>query len=666
MELIRLFQPIRLGSLEIPNRVIMGSMHVGLEGAGEGGQALIDFYRERAGQDGPGLIVTGGISVSPEGEGGFHFLGFYREKDREIMARLTSQVHREGGRIAAQLFHAGRYAYQEITGVGAVAPSAIRSPIHRFPPRALTPEEIGETIAKFAAGAKIARECGFDAVEIMGSEGYLINQFLSPVTNQRTDEWGGSFEKRARFALEVVRAVRRAVGEGYPVIFRMSGADLVPGSTTEEETIRFAGMLAALGVNAINVGIGWHESQVPTISMMVPRAGFIHVAEQIKRTVPVPVIGSNRINDPRLAEELLERGACDMVSMARPFLADPDLLRKARKLEYDRINTCIACNQACLDHIFEGKPVSCLVNPRAGRESRWKPFVTERPRTIAIIGGGPAGMEAARSLAESGERVTLFEKSDELGGQLNLAKLIPGKREFNETLRYYRHELERLGVNIRLRHSPAPEEILAMEPDLVVLATGVKPRVPDLPGVNLPHVHTYQQVLRGEVETGQRVAIVGAGGIGCDLAHYLSERGRRQIHLLRRKGKPGENLGKTTRWALISHLRQKGVRFLNELSYERIENDGIVVRLQRERGAETVKIPADTIILAAGQESGTWDASTLRNAGIPVIQIGGARHPGELDAKRAIYEGASIAYEQRDENREELPFPNRFPTGFTG
>ncbi|WP_088829985.1 NADPH-dependent 2,4-dienoyl-CoA reductase [Paenibacillus tyrfis] len=646
MKLDHLFQPIRLGRLELSNRVLMGSMHTGLEGEEAGSQALIDFYKERAGQDGPGLIVTGGISVSPEGDGGHNFMGFYSDEHCKHMESLTAQVHAAGGRIAAQLFHAGRYAYSDLTGILAVAPSAIRSPIHRHTPRELTNEEIEELIARYAVSAKKAADLGFDAVEIMGSEGYLINQFLSPATNKRTDAWGGSFEHRTRFALRIAQAVREAVGPGYPVIFRLSGADLVPDSTTEEETLQFARMVANAGVDAINVGIGWHESQVPTISMMVPRAGYIHIAESIKRAVNIPVIGSNRINDPRLADELLQRGACDLVSMARPFLADPDLLRKARDGQFDRINTCIACNQACLDQVFEGRPASCLVNPRVGRESKWKPFRVQRPRHIAVIGGGAAGMEAARALAEIGERVVLYEKEDRLGGQLNLARRIPGKQEFAETLRYYQHELHRLGVDIRLNHSPTPEEIAALAPDLVVLASGIKPRIPELPGISLPHVWTYQQVLRGEAEVGKRVVIIGAGGIGCDLAHYLSEQAEREIYLLRRKGKPGETLGKTTRWALLSHLRQKKVQFVTDLSYERIDEDGVIIQLQTESGSETKKIPADTVILAAGQLSEAWDYQLVQRAGIPVVKIGGARFPGELDAKRAIYEGACVAYEE--------------------
>ncbi|MBO8173005.1 MAG: FAD-dependent oxidoreductase [Bacillaceae bacterium] len=638
-----LFQPIQIGGTTLPNRVMMGSMHVGLEGIDEDGEALIAFYRERAGTDGPSLIVTGGIAVSPEGEGGGHFHGFYREKDCRFMQRMNDEIHRAGGRMAAQLFHAGRYAHA-FAGKGTVAPSAIQSPITRFPPRALTSGEIEALIEKYAASAAKAKEVGFDAIEIMGSEGYLINQFLSPVTNQRDDEWGGDFERRTRFPLAIIKAIRREVGKDCPVIFRLSGADLVPDSTTEDETLRFARMVQEAGVDLINVGIGWHESRVPTISMMVPRAGFAPIARKIKEAVEIPVVGSNRINDPLLADRLIEQGDCDMVSMARPFLADPDLLRKARREEYDRINTCIACNQACLDHIFEGKPASCLVNPRAGREWKWPLSATDNRKTVVVIGGGAAGMEAARSQAEIGNRVILYEKSDRLGGQLNLATRIPGKEEFNETLRFYRHELDRLEVDIRFNHTPSAAEIMEDKPDLVVISTGVRPRVPSIPGVDLPHVMSYPEALREPERIGKQVAIIGAGGIGCDLAHFLTEQGDHQVVLMRRKGKMGENLGKTTRWALISHLYQQGVRFLNNLRYEKIEKDGVLITLFGEEGAEQKKIPADTVILAAGQESVLFDQERLKQAGIPVVTVGGAREAGELDAKRAIYDGARLAY----------------------
>lgn len=645
MGLSQIFSPIKLKALTLENRVIMGSMHIGLEAAPNGEQAFIQFYKERAGVDGPALMITGGISVSLEGEGGPHFLGFYREKDVELLQRLVSEVHQSGGKIAAQLFHAGRYAYPEITGVPSVAPSAIRSPIHRTEPKALNQEQMMNLLDSYHQAASIAKKIGFDAVEIMGSEGYLLNQFLSPVTNKREDEWGGSLENRAKFPLAVLDTVRQAVGNEYPIIFRLSGTDLIPNSTTEDETMQFAKWIDQHGADAINVGIGWHESQVPTISMMVPRAGFISVAEKIKSVTSIPIIGSNRINDPILAEEILEKKYCDIISMARPFLADPHLLRKARLGEYHYINTCIACNQACLDHAFEGKPVSCLVNPRTGREAEWTLTPAPIQRKIAIIGGGVAGMEAARAQAEKGHEVHLFEAGRELGGQLNYAKLVPGKEEFYETLRYYKYQLERLHVHIHLESSPTASSLIEERFEQVIIATGVKPRIPEIEGVHLPHVYNYIETLTGQANLGNSVAIIGAGGIGCDTAHFLLDQGVKQIYLLRRKGKMGEGLGKTTRWASVSYLLQRGVQFLTDLSYEKITTEGL--HIKQHEGEEMISktIQVDSVVIAAGQESQAWDYDLLIAQGIKVDVIGGARFPGELDAKRAIYEGAKLAYE---------------------
>lgn len=639
-----LFQPVKIGALQLSNKVIMGSMHVGLEAEAQGETALSTFYTVRGKMGGPALMITGGISVAPEGEGGSNFLGFYRRKDCDAMENITIAVHKAGGKIAAQLFHAGRYAYSDLTGRLSVAPSALRSSIHRDTPKALSEEEIERLISAYADSAVQAKILGFDAIEIMGSEGYLINQFVSPVTNRRTDKFGGSFENRLRFPLEVLDAIRERVGADYPVIFRMSGTDLMPGSTTREETVKWAKALEEHGADAINIGIGWHESQVPTISTLVPRAGFIHIAREIKNNIDIPVIGSNRINDPKLADALLEKGDCDIISMARPFLADPDLLQKAASGNFDAINTCVACNQACLDHAFEGKPASCLVNPLTGREHLWTFKKESRPQKVAVIGAGVAGLEAARALAESGDEVILYEATSEIGGHLRLAKEVPGKQEFNETLRYYTHELDRLGVQIFFESSPTPDRLIDEKIDHVVVATGVRSRVPDISGLDHPNVVFYHEILDGSVQAGKNVAIIGAGGIGCDTAHFLVSHGNHNIVMLRRKGKIGQGLGKTTRWALIKHLMDNGVSYQSNLTYEKIDDDGLTIRLTNENMEESILIKADTIIIAAGQESVHWPVEELKRTGIKVSVIGGAKLAGELDAKRAIYEAATLAY----------------------
>jgi len=663
MQLTQVHTPLRLGSLTLPNRIMMGSMHVGLEKLEGGVRRLAVFYAERAkGQ--VGLIVTGGMAVRPEGGMGEQYCNVYRDEHVEQLRIIPQLVHEAGGKIALQLFHAGRYAYKETTGLEPVAPSPLQAPINRTKPRALTEAEIEETIQAFADAAVRAREAGFDAVEIMGSEGYLINQFLSPVTNKREDEWGGDFERRSRFGVEVAKRVRQAVGPDYPVIFRMSGLDLIPDSTTPEETLQFARKLEQAGMDALNIGIGWHESQVPTISMMVPRGSYVWVAHQVKQAVSIPVIASNRINDLRQAEDILHEGYCDMVSMARPLLADAAIVQKSLEGRFEDVNTCIACNQACLDHVFEGKTASCLVNPSVGREEELTIALAPVRKKVAVVGAGPSGLEAARVLAERGHAVVLFEKQRQIGGQLNFARQVPGKSEFTETLRYYRVQLEKLGVELRLGVEADAGQLVSERFDEVVVATGVRPRRPEIPGIDLPHVVTYAQVFEKQVRVGKRAVIVGAGGIACDLSHLLVhnaglspetarylldyrildvkhlhqlQQSGRKVMMLRRGKHVGTGLGKTTRWAVLSMLKQHGVEMLTEIEYKEITPDGITIFHQGEER----HIPADTVIIAAGSTSNNALCDALQGR-LPVHLIGGAREAGELDAKRAILEGALV------------------------
>lgn len=636
-----LFQPLKLRNITLKNRVIMGSMHVGLEGLENGMERLTEFYRLRA-QHQVGLIVTGGAAVNREGSGGLDFMTIYEEEDVDRWKPLTNAIHNEGGKIALQLFHAGRYAYKALTGVDPVAPSPLRSPINPDTPVALSEAEIKQTITDFADGARRAKEAGFDAVEIMGSEGYLINQFVSPVTNQRTDQWGGAFEKRIAFSLEIVKAVRKTVGNDYPIIFRMSGLDLIKGSTTEEETIRWAQELEQTGIDILNIGIGWHESRVPTISMKVPRMNFVPVAEGIKKHVHVPVVASNRINDPEAANSLLTKGTVDLVSMARPFLADPAILTKAMEERFEEINTCIACNQACLDHVFEGLPASCLVNPEAGREIELPLTKASHVKNVVVIGAGPAGLETSRVAAERGHEVTLVDDKGEIGGQLNYSKRIPGKQEFYETLRYYRVQLERLGVNVQFNTRIIETSPLIEQADEIVVATGIKPRIPNILGVNGSNVVSYQDIFDGTAKCGNSAVIIGGGGIACDLALFLKEKGVDDITLLQRGKSFAKGIGKTTRWATLMELRQKGINMVGGVeSYEKIISTAVHFSLD----GESRSVEADTIILAAGQLVNNDLADRLKALGKKVYVIGGAKHALGLDAKKAIYDGAVIGRE---------------------
>lgn len=615
----------------------MGSMHVGLDGHGKCPDDLIEFYVRRA-KENIGLIVTGGAAVCQEGGFGKQFMSIYDDSDIHVWRKVTENVHLAGGRIALQLFHAGRYAYKSMTGFDPVAPSPRKSPINPDTPVELTPKRIEETIRYFAKSAIRAKKAGFDAVEIMGSEGYLINQFISPVTNIRTDDWGGSFKKRSKFAIKVAEAVRLAVGPDYPVIFRMSGIDLIENSTTEEETAMLAKLLEQAGVDALNIGIGWHESRVPTISMKVPRLKFIPVAAKVKQAVSIPVIGSNRINNPEDANNVIAEKQVDLVSLARPFLADPAFVTKALENKPEEINTCIACNQACLDHIFDGKSASCLVNPEAGRERTLILVKSSQKKKVVIIGAGPAGLEAARTAAKRGHDVTLVDDKTAIGGQLQYAKSVPGKSEFNETLRYYDIQLKKFSVRTLLNYRVTFDDPLLATADEIIVAAGITPRIPDIIGIDRSNVYSYRDVFEGFLPEKKSIVIIGGGGIACDLALYLKDKGNYQITMLQRGTVFARGIGKTTRWATLLELKKKGISMIGGVLYKEISDDGITYI----KDDETHFLQADTIITASGQLPNDSLYVKLKQIYKHVHLIGGAKLANGLDAKRAILEGTLL------------------------
>ncbi|OUS91088.1 NADPH-dependent 2,4-dienoyl-CoA reductase [Rhodococcus sp. NCIMB 12038] len=666
----QLLAPLDLGFTTLKNRVIMGSIHTGLEDRAKDVPRLAEYFAERA-RGGVALIVTGGYAPNRTG----WLLPFGAKLTNRVEARrhraITKAVHDEGGKIALQILHAGRYSYQPFS----VSASSIKAPINPFRPRKLTGRGVRWQIRNFVRCARLAQQANYDGVEIMGGEGYFVNQFLCERTNKRTDEWGGTPENRRRMAVEIVRRTRKAVGPDFIIIFRLSMADLVEGGQTWDEIVALAQEVEAAGATIINTDIGWHESRVPTIVTSVPRAAFADITGKLEKHVTIPVAASNRINMPEVAEEILTRGDAQLISMARPMLADPDWVRKAEAGTPDEINTCIACNQACLDHAFVRKHVSCLLNPRAGRETELTLSPTRTAKRVAVVGAGPAGLSAALGLAQRGHSVTLFEADSEIGGQFGIARKIPGKEEFAETIRYYNRLLPLTGVDVRLDTRVAATELVGTY-DEVIVATGVTPRVPSIPGIDHPKVLTYPEVVRGGKPVGRSVAVIGAGGIGVDVSEFLThehsptldlkewkqewgvtepeaaagalttpipEPSPREVYLLQRKnGRIGAGLAKTTGWVHRAALKNKGVQELSGVNYERIDDDGLHITFGAKREKPRT-LAVDNVVICAGQESVRDLVDELTVAGVTTHVIGGADVAAELDAKRAIEQGTRLA-----------------------
>ncbi|WP_415844564.1 FAD-dependent oxidoreductase [Stutzerimonas zhaodongensis] len=669
-----LLAPLDLGFTTLRNRTLMGSMHTGLEEMPNGFERMAAFFAERA-RGGVGLIVTGGVGPNEEGSvrAGAAKLSTIEEAEEHRI--VTQAVHEAGGKICMQILHAGRYAYSPQL----VAPSVIQAPINPFTPRELDEEGIEKQIRDFVNCASMARKAGYDGVEIMGSEGYFINQFLVAHTNHRSDRWGGSYENRMRLPVEIVRRVREAVGPDFIIIYRLSMLDLIEGGSSWDEVVVLAKAIEQAGATLINTGIGWHEARIPTIATKVPRAAFTKVTAKLRGEVGIPLVTTNRINTPEVAEQVLAEGDADMVSMARPFLADPDFVNKAAADRSDTINTCIGCNQACLDHTFSGKLTTCLVNPRACYETELNYIPTAAIKKIAVVGAGPAGLAAATVAAERGHQVTLFDSASEIGGQFNVAKRVPGKEEFFETLRYFNSKLKSTGVELRLNTRVNAADLLAGGYDEIMLATGIAPRTPDIPGISHPMVISYLDAILQRNPVGQRVAVIGAGGIGFDVSEFITHQGEsssldreafwkewgidlglqarggiagiqpaphapaRQVYLLqRKKSKVGNGLGKTTGWIHRTGLKNKHVQMISAVEYLKVDDEGLHIRVAE---GEPQVLPVDTVIVCAGQDPLRELQADLEAGGAKVHLIGGADIAAELDAKRAINQGSRLAAE---------------------
>lgn len=673
MKYKHIFEPLDLGFTTLKNRILMGSMHTGLEEEKNGIDRIAAYYAERA-KGGVGLIVTGGIAPNIQGWTGPFAARMSTKKHAKYHQKITEAVHAAGGKICMQILHAGRYGYHPFN----VAPSKIKAPINRFTPFKLKESGIKRTIRDFVNCAKLSKVAGYDGVEIMGSEGYLINQFIAKRTNKRTDSWGGDYENRMRLPIELVKQTRAAVGKDFIIIYRLSMLDLVEKGSSWEEVVQLGKAIEKAGATIINTGIGWHEARIPTIATSVPRAAFTWVTKKMKEEISIPLITSNRINMPETAEKILSEGDADMISMARPFLADPEWVNKAEANKSDEINTCIGCNQACLDHVFQQKVASCLVNPRACHETELNYNPTEKSKKVAVIGAGPAGLAASTIAAQRGHMVTLFDAALEIGGQFNMAKQIPGKEEFYETIRYFQKQIELHNVEVQLNTRIAVKDLEESDFDEIIIATGIKPRELKIEGINHPKVLSYIDVLKHKKTVGKRVAVIGAGGIGFDVSEYLSHEGEstalnidawlkewgidksmearagiegvkpefhpspREIFMFKRsKGKFGGNLGKTTGWIHRSTLKKKKVQFIGEVSYTKIDDHG----LHYTKNEKLQILDVDNIIICAGQTPFKELYQPLLDLGKNVHVIGGADFASELDAKRAINQGARLAAE---------------------